>query len=168
MNCSAPLTSRLKVPTSHSASWRIRPEKEGSRLRSLQRPSLFISPGICPHHKEPHWRLFFNAVVDAPQIVIHPPQNQLVVIHRRCWTEFALAALLGVLRAVRPRPDDRSRRRILCPLPRRQQPVEIRRCPIRPVGFVIPAGKNSALRNAPVHIYCEAPPSPTRNPRAHA
>jgi len=91
-----------EVPTSHSASWRIRPEKEGSRLRSLQRQAFSSRQALSPSQRAALAPLF-NAVVDAPQIVIHPPQNQLVVIHRRCWTEFALAALLGVLRNVRPR-----------------------------------------------------------------
>ena len=108
--------------------------------RALHRPAVLVAPLVVAHHKNANRLLALHSVVDSFYVMVHPTKNDFVVVHFRRGTKVDIAGCRLFEFAVRPRADNRLRARIFFAFARSEQSVEIRRCAVWPVRFVIPAG----------------------------
>src|ERR1700730_17283012 len=108
------------------------------RFGASKRPGVFVAPDVFSHDQEADGLFAIDAIVDAADVVIHPAQNQLVVIDGGAGTEFAAGSPRFFLAAVRPRTNDGARTRVFFAA-FLEQPVEIGGGAVGTVGFVVPA-----------------------------
>src|ERR1700730_5778086 len=76
------------------------------RFGASKRPGVFVAPDVFSHDEEADGLFAIDAIVDAADVVIHPAQNQLVVIDGGTGAEVALAGAPCFLAAMVPRTND--------------------------------------------------------------
>ena len=81
-----------------------------------RRPLIRVAPLVASHYEVTHRLFVVHAVVYALQVVIHPAQNDLVVVDRRGRAELTLSGsrFCGVVHAMNPRPKQKVSARRPC------------------------------------------------------
>ena len=105
-----------------------------------ERPGVFVTPDVVAHDENAHGFFFFDAVIDPFQVVVHPAEDDFVVVHRSGFAEVAVARVGAFQFAVRPRSDDGCGAQMRFGFARGKQTVEVRGGAVGAVGLVVPAG----------------------------
>ena len=113
----------------------------GSLFRAPERPGVFVAPGVVSHGEKANGFFAVDAVVDIAKVVVHPAEDQFVVVDGSGGAEIALAGLGFRLAAMGPWSDHRMCAGILFSRARGEQTFEVCRRTVGAVGFVVPAGK---------------------------
>src|ERR1700682_1288544 len=109
------------------------------RFGASKRPGVFVAPDVFSHDEEADGLFAVDAIVDAAYVVIHPAQNDFVVIDGGAGAEVAFAGARFLLAAMRPRTNDGVGAGILFAA-FFHQPVEIGGGAVRAGGFAVAAG----------------------------
>src|SRR5207237_10730395 len=92
---------------------------------ALEGPRIFIAPDVFSHDKNAHTAVAVRTIVHPSNIMVHPAEDELIIIDGCGGSEVAFAGARFLLASVRPRPDDSACARILFAAASREETVEI-------------------------------------------